>query len=158
MKITPEILEIPGKQLIGIQLTMSVANNQTQKLWSSFMPRLQEIGERTNNEFISLQQYDIDYYTSFDPTRTFTKWAAVEVNEVQEIPSGMEHLELVGGLYAVFHYKGMPGDPGIFQFIYGSWLPSSGYELDHRPHFELIGPKYRKDSADSEEDLYIPIK
>jgi len=37
-------------------------------------------------------------------------------------------------------------------------LPNSDYELDNRPHFEILGKKYKNNSADSEEEIWIPVK
>jgi AraC family transcriptional regulator len=65
---------------------------------------------------------------------------------------------LTGGLYAVFDYKGLSTDNSIFQFIFGTWLPSSEYDLDDRPHFEVLGNKYKNNDPTSEEEIWIPIK
>jgi AraC family transcriptional regulator len=71
----------------------------------------------------------------------------------------MKAFELPAGLYAVFLHRG-PASEGqrTFQYIMGTWLPASGYELDSRPHFELLGEKYKNDLPDSEEEIWIPIK
>ena len=45
-----------------------------------------------------------------------------------------------------------------FQYIFTNWLPNSEYELDNRPHFEILGDKYINGSADSEEEIWIPVK
>ena len=156
--LTPRITDLPTKLTVGVQLTMSVAQNRTAELWSGFAPRLKEVKHRSTNELISLQEYDPEYLASFDPGRSFVKRALAEVTEFREIPHGLEKFVLPGGLYAVFLYKGLPGDPSVFEYIYGVWLQESGYELDHRPHFEVLGPKYKQNSPDSEEELYIPIR
>ena len=36
--------------------------------------------------------------------------------------------------------------------------PNSDYKPDDRPHFELLGAKYKNDDPDSEEEIWIPIK
>lgn len=46
----------------------------------------------------------------------------------------------------------------IFQYIFGTWLPASGYYLDNRPHFEILGHKYKNNDPDSEEEIWIPVK
>ena len=38
------------------------------------------------------------------------------------------------------------------------WLPNSGYEIDNRPHFQVMGETYKNGSPDSEEDFYVPLK
>ncbi|MBL7922291.1 MAG: GyrI-like domain-containing protein [Bacteroidia bacterium] len=70
----------------------------------------------------------------------------------------METFLLAGGLYALFDYKGSSGDPSIFQYIFGTWFPSSEYFLDDRPHFELLGDKYKNNDPTSEEEIWVPIK
>jgi AraC family transcriptional regulator len=70
----------------------------------------------------------------------------------------METIILQRGLYAVFDYKGLNTDNSIFQYILGTWLPTSDYELDNRPHFEVLGDKYKNNDPTSEEEIWIPIK
>jgi AraC family transcriptional regulator len=48
--------------------------------------------------------------------------------------------------------------PKTFQYIFGTWLPNSEYVLDNRPHFEILGEKYKNDDPTSEEEIWIPIK
>jgi AraC family transcriptional regulator len=35
---------------------------------------------------------------------------------------------------------------------------SKEYELDDRPHFEILGDKYKNNDPNSEEEIWIPIK
>ena len=156
--IQPEIRSFPGKVLVGIHQDMSVADNQTLSLWRRFMGRRHEIENQVSDELYSLQLYPTGYFQRFDPTAVFTKWAALEVSTTENIPGNMHVFDLASGLYAVFHYKGMPGNPEIFQYIYGEWLQGSGYMLDQRPHFEILGRHYKPDHPDSEEEIWIPIR
>lgn len=152
----PQFVSIEPKKLLGNCLEMSLAENRTGELWRSFMPRLKEIETRVGNNLYSLQVFDDDYFKQFDPRHEFEKWALAEVKNFSVIPDEMEPFELPGGLYAVFQHKGMGTD--IFQFIFSEWLPKSGYILDNRPHFEILGEKYRQGSPDSEEEIWIPVK
>lgn len=158
--IIPVIQTIPTKRLIGKHLTMSFADNKTFDLWSSFMPHRKEITNTVDSTIIySLQMYRKDFFTKFDPHAKFEKWAAVEVSDFNSIPEGMESLMIPGGQYAVFHYKGSHNNGfDVFSYIFGEWLPASGYELDDRPHFEILGPKYKNGDPESEEEIWIPIK
>lgn len=74
------------------------------------------------------------------------------------MPNEMETFTLTAGLYAVFDYKGSSADNRIFQYIFGVWLPNSVYLLDDRPHFEVLGDKYKNADPDSEEEIWIPIR
>lgn len=63
------------------------------------------------------------------------------------------------GLYAVFNHVGDASKAReIFGYIFGVWLPNSEYEFDNRPQFEILGEKYKSNSPDSEEEIWIPIK
>jgi AraC family transcriptional regulator len=46
----------------------------------------------------------------------------------------------------------------VWRYIYNEWLPNSPWELDHRPHFERLGAKYKNEDPNSEEDIYIPVR
>lgn len=156
--MTPRIEVLEEKKLVGISTTMSLVNNTTGALWRSFMPRRKEIINTLSNDLYSLQVYPSDYYTSFNPATSFQKWAAVVVNGDEDVPTGMQTFILAGGLYAVFDYKGPAGDPAVFQYIFGTWLPGSPYELDNRPHFEVLGPQYSNTDPQSEEEIWIPVR
>lgn len=139
-----------------MKLVMSFADNKTGQLWQRFMPKRNEIRNNLTIDLISLQIYLPGF--DFSPNTQFEKWAAIEVSDFEHVPDGMESFLLPEGLYAVFHYKGSSMDTRIFQYIFGEWLPKSGYQLDNRPHFEVLGEKYKNASPDSEEEIWIPVK
>jgi AraC family transcriptional regulator len=68
-----------------------------------------------------------------------------------------EQLEIPKGTYAVFNYKGLSTDHSIWRYIYGTWMASSPYTLDNRPHFERLGARYKNNDPSSEEEIWIPI-
>jgi predicted transcriptional regulator YdeE/2-polyprenyl-3-methyl-5-hydroxy-6-metoxy-1,4-benzoquinol methylase len=156
----PRIALFPATKIAGLRQTMSFAKNTTGTLWQAFMPRRAEITNRSDAHFYSLEVYsDPDFFKTFDPSKSFEKWAGVAVNNVDLLPAGMESLVIPAGLYAVFTYRGQPADAaGFYQSIYSGWLPSSDYWLDQRPHFALMGEKYKPGSVDSEEEIFIPVR
>lgn len=154
---SPRIQTLNRLVLLGECLEMSIVQNRTRKLWTSFGPKIKNIENRKGEQRFSLQFYPKDYFQYLDPTKVFTKWAAVPVVEEKE-QNGLRLLILEEGLYAVFDYSGIPGDPSIFQYIYQEWLPKSDYKLAGRPHFEVLGPRYQNGSIESEEEIWIPIE
>ncbi|NHM06962.1 GyrI-like domain-containing protein [Flavobacterium sp. CYK-4] len=153
----PRIIHIGAKKLIGQHVLMSLADNRTFELWRGFMPRRKEITNNLNTDLISMkvchEPVDIGRMDQLHE-----KWAAIEVSSFEFVPPDMETFELPGGTYAVFHYKGLNTDPRIFIYIFTDWLPNSEYELDDRPHFEILGVKYKNNDPDSEEEIYIPVR
>jgi AraC family transcriptional regulator len=154
----PKIETITEKKLVGNRLTMSLMNNRTSELWSNFISRRNEVQNSIGTMLYSLQVYEPGYFDAFDSNKEFEKWAAVEVLDFKVIPKEMEAFTLPKGLYAIFHYKGSSNDKSIFQYIFGEWLPNSNYRVDNRPHFEMLGEKYKNADPNSEEDVYIPIR
>lgn len=157
-RIIPRIETISEKRLIGLSRKMSFANFEVPLLWKDFLPLKSQILQPLASDLISLAVYHPEHFRQFDPNREFTKWAAVEVSAAQAIPSGLETFSIPAGDYAVFLYRGSSADPSIYQYIFGTWLPQSGYQLDERPHFEILGQKYRNNDPSSEEEIWIPIK
>ncbi|MCW3124897.1 MAG: hypothetical protein JWO03_555 [Bacteroidetes bacterium] len=156
----PRIEAIAEKKLAGKSLQMTIVQDRTAELWRSFMPERKKITNAIGSDLYSLQVYDAAMeFKDFTPQTVFTKWALQEVSNLNEVPEGMLSFVLTGGLYAVFNYKGRPQDYApTFQYIFSEWMPLSGYEVDKRPHFELLGEKYKNNDPDSEEEIWVPIK
>ncbi len=147
------------KKLVGKRMIMTFSENKTVELWRSFMPRRKEIQNIIGKEFYSIQIYTPSFFDHFNPDTEFEKWAAVEVTNFDEVPDEMETFILAGGLYAVFLYQGAASfAANTFQYILGTWLPNSKYSLDNRPHFEMLGEKYKNEDQGSEEEIWIPIR
>ncbi|MGZ8542070.1 MAG: GyrI-like domain-containing protein [Chitinophagaceae bacterium] len=155
----PRIETLIQKKLVGKRMTMSFSDNKTAALWKSFMEDRKEIKKSIGPRLYSVQIYSPQFFEIFNPNKTFEKWAATEVTDFDAIPNGMEAFNLVSGLYAVFLHKGGPDTAvNTFQYILGTWLPNSEYALDNRPHFEMLGEKYKNNEPDSEEEIWMPIK
>ncbi len=158
MKVRIETLT--EKHLIGKAMRMSLTTNKTPELWQGFMADKKAITNAIGTDLYSIQLYDdLHYFKEFNPRTEFTKWAAIEVANNNEIPHDFKPLTIEKGCYAVFLHKGPASAfQKTFQFIFTQWLPQSGYEVDCRPHFEVLGKKYKNNHPDSEEEVWIPIR
>lgn len=157
--MNPKIEIIEEKKLVGKKLTMSYANYRIGELWGSFMPRRKEISKGISNDLVSLLVNKPNHFDNFNLNNEFERWATVEVADFVNVPDEMETFVLSSGLYAVFHYIGSTTGIAIFyQNIFTIWLPNTDYILDYRPHFEIIGEKYKNNDPLSEEQIWIPIK
>lgn len=153
--IEPIIVEYNGGMICGASKPMTLQSFAPRIVWEGFMPQLYAVQDRISEDFISLRTYE--GIPVFGPTAnpSFTYWAAVEVSEPQD---RLQTLEIPKGTYAIFNYKGKSSDSAIWRFIYGKWIPQSEWELDDRPHFERLGPKYKQDHIESEEEIWIPVR
>lgn len=157
-RLTPRIELSAEMKLVGKRLTMSFADYKIGVLWQSFLPRRHEITNNVSNNLISLVMYASNHFTDFKPTNEFERWAAIAVADFDKTPTDMDTYVLQSGLYAVFDYKGLNTDNSIYQYIFGTWIPSTDYALDNRPHFEILGDMYKNNDPTSEEEIWIPIK
>lgn len=160
MDLLPKIKTLKPKKLVGKSMKMSLVDNKTSDLWRSFMTNREKIKNAIGSDLYSMQVYDESFdFQKFDPAKSFTKWAAIEVSDYSNIPEGFNTYDLNGGLYAIFIHRGSPAMfHKTFQFIFGEWLPNSDYQLDNREHFEVLGSKYNNNSPDSEEEVWVPVK
>jgi len=147
------------KKLVGKKMIMTFAENKTAELWKSFMPERKEIHNIMGTNLYSMQIYPPLFFSNFNADRAFEKWAAIEVSDFENMPADILTFTLKAGLYAVFIYRGAASAAApAFQYIFGTWLPESRYVLDNRPHFDVLGEKYKNQDPNSEEEIWIPIK
>lgn len=147
------------KKLVGNSMQMSFAENKTTELWKNLMPKVKRLNSPIHINLYSIEVYnDASFFINFNPNRTFEKWAAVEADAFMNPPDDLQILVLPTGLYAIFIHKGPAADGyKTYNYILKEWLPYSTYQLDNRPHFALMGEKYKNNDPDSEEEIWIPI-
>lgn len=150
----------PNKTLIGMNSKMSLASDGTAALWQRFMPRRGEIGHARGPALYSVQSYSgLEVFDNFTPQTEFEKWAAIAVEDVADVPEGMQQFVLRGGNYAVFDHRGPPSEfPKSAQYIFGEWLPVSEWQIDDREHFEVLLPGWRADDPEAQEEVWIPVR
>ena len=149
----------PERKLVGKRQQMSFVKDTTGPLFASFMPHRHTISHRSNTDILCVQNYPEGFFRNFNPATSYEKWAGAEVNDLAIIPEGMESMIIPEGLYAVFLFRGTAAEAmPFFQNIYMNWFPGSEFEVDVRPHFDVLGAKYKHNSPDSEEEIWIPVK
>ncbi len=155
---SPRILTSPARRFIGVGREMSLVKPVVGLLLRTLMPLRAAIPGRIDPDRYLLKIYPDGYFEAFDPQRSFVQWAAYAVAGEADAPEGLAVLDVPAGLYAVWHYKGSSEDPRIFQHIFGEWLLGSGFVLDARPHFDVLGENYRNTDPESEEEIWIPVR
>jgi AraC family transcriptional regulator len=157
--MTPIVKIISDKYMIGMKSMTSLSQYNPFQLWHRFMPRRKEILHIVSAELFSLQVYEAPLsFSTFDEHSFFDMWAAVEVSTIEQIPIEMVSHTIKGGHFVTFTQMGS----GVslsdnFKDIYENWLPTSGYTVDDRTHFQVMGEKYKRNDPLSEEEVWIPI-
>lgn len=153
-----EIVSFPNTWLIGMDHKCSFVKYDVYNLWKNFMPRKSEIQNQLNANIFSIAFYPENFFGSFNPNVEFVKVAAIQCSEIVEIPTGMKTFEIPEGMYFKFRYKGKADQyPTLFERILKEVLPQNNLVLDNRPHFEILGPEYKNNDPNSEEDIHIPV-
>lgn len=153
-----EIIE--DRLVVGMKTdtTIKTINEDTKTIAQSFMPRRAEVSSRVGKHVFSIQNYSSDYNPS-DVNSKFEKWVGVEVDNLKDIPQGMESFVISSGRYAVFGFKGSISEfPKSRAYIFQEWLPNSDFQIDYKAHFEILSEDYSKDLQNIEEDIWIPIR
>lgn len=88
----------------------------------------------------------------------FNYYAGVEVKKGSVPPQGMELIFIPEQKYAVFTHRGGLKDLSLTnQYIWGTWMPQSGYELAPASDLEIYPAAFEPDNNESEMELWIPL-
>jgi len=155
--LEPKIVLKDAFTVVGLEVITTQEDNNTNfsipKLWSRFIPRAQEIKSRAAAASLGLCISE-----GFDDCK-FAYLACVEVSNADSIPEGMVARSVPASKYLVFTHKGSVDELGkTYDFIYGTYIPNSTYEIASMVDFELYDERFNPNSPDSELDIYIPIK
>lgn len=151
----PEIRKLQALALEGYHLRTSLTGKRTETLWNKLL------GKIPNPQLAvkyAVEVYDdLTYFSDFDVNREFDRYVGVVAGSY-ELDEEVVNFKIPGGLYAVFDYRGSVQN---LQAFYGSifleWLPNSSYSLDHRPFFSRMDERYKHNSDNIVEEIYIPI-
>src|SRR5574343_185188 len=98
----PIIKIFPETKFIGKNLSFTYTDYRAFELWSSFMPRRNEIRNAIGKDLFNIQINPENF--DFNPQTEFVKWAVVPVSDFDFLPEGMQSLQVKEGLYAVFNH------------------------------------------------------
>lgn len=141
-------------QVIGFQAMVEPGSGMITELWIAFNKRWTEI------ECLSLSKARLgicEYYPDITDESEFSYIACTEAAPSKQFPLGMISRRIPSSKYAVFsHHDSIHHLKDTYQFIYGVWLPESGYELAELDTIEYY--EHNEDHSDCELEIYIPIK
>lgn len=155
-----KVIDFPETRLIGSRRRMSFVTDRTSELWREFRAIRPRVADEVGSESYSVKVFDGSYsFEKFDPTAEFDKWAAAAVMQTADVPDGLEPLTIPAGKYAEFLHVGPASEASkLFADILGRRIPRSEFELDLRPHFEILPEDYDPFSPQATERVLIPIR
>jgi AraC family transcriptional regulator len=150
----PEIITQPATKLVGISAQYNSADLNLERLWSAFRPYRNSIANQVGNDAFGIYEC----YEEHDDDVSFSYICAVAVSNFEQIPKGMATRELPEQLYAKFTHKGPIANlDHTLKYIWGTWLPKSGYEYVEKPDFELYSPRLTPQGPERILYLHIPV-
>ncbi|MBA4364648.1 MAG: AraC family transcriptional regulator [Coprothermobacter sp.] len=152
----PSIVRKAAFTVVGMEYHGRNENNEIPAPWQSFMPHMREIsGQAHPHESFGLCIGDVDY----KQTGVFRYVAGQQVTEAAAVPEGMIAVTVPEATYVVFTHRGtLETLRQTYDYIYGTWLPTSSRELADTPDFELYDDRFDAASPSSEMDIYVPLK
>jgi AraC family transcriptional regulator len=102
--------------------------------------------------------YDDDPFAI--PEKLLRSRACLMFDHEVKLEPPLSHVEIAGGLCAVLRHQGPYADMRLaYQWLYGQWLPHSGYLVADAPVFEVY-LNHPRDTmpADLLVDIYLPLQ
>lgn len=156
-----KIIEVAPIRLAGLSIHTSLSEGKVTGLWKEFRSIQKQFQNPKAHPSYSVSIYEPGLrMKDFNPDTKFEKWAAVQLAAEEELPKGINELIIPSGIYAMFVYQGTVRDfHATARQFFGEWIPQSDYEVDDRPHFEILDERYLGPmNPESEEEIWIPVK
>ena len=147
--MTPNLIAQPALRLVGLQILTRPMSPEIPALWPRFVARMPEIASRA--------EPGVTFGAMQSAGENLIYLAGVEVARNATAPTEMSRLDVPAGDYAVFEFPF--GDIAqAYPFIFGTWLPGSGYVQDARPLLERYGSDFCPDQPASPVQLRVPVR
>ncbi|WML46652.1 GyrI-like domain-containing protein [Neobacillus sp. PS3-34] len=149
----PKFIKKDAFQVVGLEVHSSTAK-EFSHVWMQMDPRWKEIENRKDLNVS---------YGLIEPTggnMEFNYIVCAEVTGDVNIPEGMVLKTVPANDFAIFTHKGsLKNFAETWQYIYGTWLPQSGYKRAQGSEFEMYETSRFCGAMndESEIDIYIPI-
>ena len=155
---SPEILQMTEEiKIAGLRDITSISQNRIPQLWDQFLRFHGDLYELTETAYSICETRQTAYAEDGDVT--FSVMVGSPVPDFSNLPETLAQSTLRPGKYAVFTHRGsLEKLLQTYQYIYGTWLPSSGQRLDDRDDFEVYERKVlAMQDPENEVKLYIPV-
>lgn len=123
------------------------------ELWHSFIKKMNEVPNRSDSSTWGVCLSLPDPSTPGE----YRYVAGAPVSSVDEIPEGMEAVEIPSATYAVFTHNGrIDAIAQAYRHIHGEWLPASGFRHAGGPELERYDERFTG-GEDSAMEIWIPV-
>lgn len=157
---SPEFMMFKETRVAGLRGTTSLSDNRLPGLWAEFTRLHKDLFTAAGTGYGICETQQTTY--TKDGNVLFAVMVGSPVNDFDRLPqsSSLVKKVLQAGKYAVFTHRGTFANLfKTYQYIFGTWLPTAGVELDDREDFEVYEREVLSfDDPNNEVKIYIPIK
>ncbi|MFI5200863.1 MAG: GyrI-like domain-containing protein [Candidatus Kapaibacterium sp.] len=147
-------------KIVGVERYTADGIPSIREAWAEFGKRSGEIRHARLPGVYGIEDYSRDFDMNKGGFPKYYYIAGYEVERAEDIPAGMTGKEIAAANYAVFTYNGpIDGLHEFFGFIYGEWMPKSGYSMD--PKLSLDFEYYSEPNMDMSNvrvEIWVPIE
>lgn len=130
-------------------------------LWPRLMQRFDEIPNKLGGDHQDYVTYGVckELWNESQLQDHFNYYAGVEVAKDSNVPIGMEMIHIPKQKYAIFTHQGGIKELSLTnQYIWGTWLPQSGYELAKSPDLEVYPGNFKPPESEVPFEIWVPIQ
>ena len=162
VKMEPRFEEKNGFCVVGLgdKFKRGKTEDIGRCLWPEFIQRLDEIKHKKGKDKERFITYGIcqEIWIKGHIQDTFRYFAAIEVEPNTKPPQGMELIKIEKQKYAIFtHRGGIKNLDHTNQYIWGTWLPQSGYELAPASDIEVYPGDFQPPHNDVPIEIWVPL-
>jgi AraC family transcriptional regulator len=159
MKNEPVFQQKTAFKVVGVERFTSNGIPSIREAWAEFGKRSQEIKNAKLPGVYGIEDYSRDFDMNKGGFPKYYYIAGYEVDNFDHVPDGMATKEIAAANYAVFTYRGaVDGIHEFFGYIYGEWIPKSGYSMD--PRLSLDFEHYSEPNMDRNDlhlEIWVPV-
>lgn len=149
----PKIVDRDPLVVVGMKIITKPMSPEIPQLWPRFVSRIPEIAHILEPQ----ASYGVMEMESGN-AGGLSYLAGVSVaDSAAPVPAGMSAAALPGGTYAVFQFP-LSEIGHAFDFIFGTWLPSSAFTQTESPIFERYGEDFDPTDPSSRMEVQIPVR
>lgn len=146
----PQVVTKPAFTVVGLCIHTLAKAAEIPLLWDQFVPRMDEV-QHLAEPHVSYGL--MDHFNQEIGELDYMAGNAVE--QVIDLPAGMARWDVPANTYAVFETT-LATIGQTFDYIFGVWLLTSGYQQTAGPYFERYGENFSPDNPVL--SIYIPVE
>lgn len=157
----PDIKELGPFRFIGLQVEISSFLQDKEYVekapahWRMFTKRLNELQQRKSEN-----RYGVAFSEGGQMLESRLQYlAALDCLDTAPVPTGMIEALFEKRLYAIFENVGLADrSQDTIDYVYGFWLPNSGYRRAEGSDFEIFDDRYSLSNPQSVSSYCLPIE